>query len=151
MSTNNVKKTKTSEIIRIDPFKIKIETNQKRHTQKGDALERTVVSRLPSCRDTLTFVHLIKTIFLAIKMIIVNKIEIVTMQDKFLFVNAKICIIEGTCISYKINSIESSRVSGLYFDKSQKDIFLDFPYRLIKKTLDIIVLNLKSKIVRFKS
>lgn len=84
-------------------------------------------------------------------MIMVNKIEIVATQDKFLFVNAKICIIEGTCISYKINSIESSRVSGLYFDKSQKDIFLDFPYRLIKKTLDIIVLNLKSKIVRFKS
>lgn len=84
-------------------------------------------------------------------MIMVNKIEIVTTQDKFFFVNAKICIIEGTCISYKINSIESSRVSGLYFDKSQKDIFLDFPYRLIKKTLDIIVLNLKSKIVRFKS
>lgn len=151
MSTNNVKKTKTSEIIRIDPFKIKKETNRKKQKQKGDGLEQTVVSRLPSYRDTLTFVHLIKTIFLAIKMIIVNKIEIVTMQDKFLFVNAKICIIEGTCISYKINSIESSRVSGLYFDKSQKDIFLDFPYRLIKKNLDIIVLNLKSKIVRFKS
>lgn len=59
MSTNNVKKTKTSEIIRIDPFKIKIETNQKK-TQKGDALEQTVVSRLSSYRDTLTFVHLIK-------------------------------------------------------------------------------------------
>lgn len=57
MSTNNVKKTKTSEIIRIDPFKIKKETNRKKTKQKGDALERTVVSGLPSYRDTLTFVH----------------------------------------------------------------------------------------------
>lgn len=46
MSTNNVKKTKTSEIIRIDPFKIKKETNRKKKQQKGDALEQTVVSRL---------------------------------------------------------------------------------------------------------
>lgn len=59
MSTNNVKKTKTSEIIRIDPFKIKKETNRKKQKQKGDGLEQTVVSRLPSYRDTLTFVHLI--------------------------------------------------------------------------------------------
>lgn len=57
MSTNNVKKTKTSEIIRIDPFKIKKETNRKKKQQKGDTLEQTVVSRLPSYRDTLTFVH----------------------------------------------------------------------------------------------
>lgn len=58
MSTNNVKKTKTSEIIRINPFKIKIETNRKKKKQqKGDTLEQTVVSRLPSYRDTLTFVH----------------------------------------------------------------------------------------------
>lgn len=57
MSTNNVKKTKTSEIIRIDPFKIKKRNEPKKTKQKGDALERTVVSRLPSYRDTLTFVH----------------------------------------------------------------------------------------------
>lgn len=66
-------------------------------------------------------------------MIMVNKIEIVTTQDKFLFVNAKICIIEGTRISYKINSIESSRVSGLYFDKSQKDIYFKFSLPSDKK------------------
>lgn len=34
MSTNNVKKTKTSEIIRIDPFKIKKETNRKKQNKK---------------------------------------------------------------------------------------------------------------------
>lgn len=57
MSTNNVKKTKTSEIIRIDPFKIKKRNEPKKKQQKGDTLEQTVVSRLPSYRDTLTFVH----------------------------------------------------------------------------------------------
>lgn len=89
--------------------------------------------------------------FLVIKMIMVNKIEIVVLQDKFFFVNVKICIIEGICIFYKINFIESFCVFGLYFDKFLKDIFLDFFYCLIKKNLDIIVLNLKFKIVRFKS
>lgn len=55
--------------------------------------------------------------FLVIKMIMVNKIEIVMIQDKFFFVNVKICIIEGICIFYKINFIESFCVFGLYFDK----------------------------------
>lgn len=133
MSTNNVKKTKTSEIIRIDPFKIKIETNQKKTHTKRRRIRANGGFTFAQLQRYFDVCTLILNDLLAIKMIMVNKIEIVTTQDKFLFVNAKICIIEGTCISYKINSIESSRVSGLYFDKSQKDIYFKFSLPSYKK------------------
>lgn len=71
-------------------------------------------------------------------MIIVNKIEIVTTQDEFLFYILKKCIIEGTCISYETNSTESFRVSGLYFNKSHKDTFFEFFLPSDKKNLRYI-------------